>query len=391
MPATAAVTTAKGTAAISSIQLTGKSAKAIIQKIFKPHSTKKLFFQPSNILVGNLSDNDQVIDEVLIACQSPDLFTINCHGNPIIVEMIMKLLEQNGAQLITVEQMLKNQFAQSSQNTIDAEAKLYQLKAATLLGVKIIANQPDKGLAKTATQWLNNFETLSLQQIQNDCEKILTDSQLADKIINGVTIVIAGPPNSGKSTLLNCLSGRQKSIVTDTPGTTRDYVGSKCRLGPLLAEFIDTAGLDENLTISPVDAQAQKITRRLINQSDLVLLVLDGSEPLGPKKLTISKDLVAPERLLVVFNKSDLTKNLDHTCLDFNFADSVTISAKESTGIEQLSKKILKTLAVDTFDSAASVCFTQRQQILLQKILTAKAKSDTRPAITELLNAPICV
>lgn len=391
MRATAAVTTAKGTAAIASIQLTGQSAKNIIEKIFKPHSTKKVSLEPSAILIGNIIDCDRIIDEVVIGCESPDSFTINCHGNPLIVEMIMKLLEEQGANLITAEQMLAEQFTQSIPNSIAAEAKLVQLKALTIEGVKIIANQIDKGLAKTVSRWLNNFEAYTLKKLQDECEQILADSKIADLIINGTTIVIAGPPNSGKSTLLNCLSGKQKAIVAEIPGTTRDYVGSTCRIGPIVAELIDTAGLDEKLEISSIDVEAQKRTLGLIKESDLLLLVIDSSVSPENTKLTIPKDLKSPDRLLVVLNKSDLDSKLDKTTLNFDFADTVIVSAKKATGIEELAKKILKNLCVDTFNPATPVCFTQRQKDLLKTILHKKSKPDAEPLITQLLNSPVCV
>jgi len=390
MGAAAAVTTARGVAAIASIQLTGESAKTIIEKIFETHSTKKASLEPSAILVGNIIDRNRIVDEVVIGCEAPDIFTINCHGNPLIVEMIMKLLEQQGANLITAEHMLAAEFAQSSANTIVAEAKLFQLKALTLEGVKIIVNQIDKGLARTVSGWLNDFDKLTVGQIQNECKQILADSQIADLIINGATIVIAGPPNSGKSTLLNCLSGKQKAIVAEIPGTTRDYVGSTCRIGPIVAELIDTAGLDEKLVISSIDTEAQKRTLCLIEESDLLLMVLDRSEA-KTTKLTIPKDFKSPDRLFVVLNKSDLDSRLDETAFNFDFADTVTISAKNETGIEVLARKILSILRVDTFNSATPVCFTQRQKNLLKNILNTKSKPDLKPLITQLLNAPVCV
>jgi tRNA modification GTPase len=388
---TAAVTTAKGTAAIASIHLAGQSAKTIIEKIFKPHSTKKAPLEPSAILVGNIIDRDRIIDEVVIGCEAPDTFTINCHGNPLIVEMIMKLLKDHGADLVTAEQMLAAQFAQATPNAITAEAKLVQLKALTIEGVKIVSSQIDKGLAKTASHWMNDFDKLTLEQIQNECERILADSQIAHLIINGTTLVIAGPPNSGKSTLLNCLSGKQKAIVAELPGTTRDYVDSTCRIGPIVADLIDTAGLDEKLTISSIDAEAQNRTLRLIKESDLLLLVLDSSTSPETTKLTFPKGLKSADRLLVVLNKSDLTPQLDKTILDFDFVDAVTISAKYAAGIEELTKKILKILHVDSFEPTTPICFTERQRKLLQNIINTKSKPDAKPLITQLLNAPVCV
>ena len=390
MCTTAVVTTGRGVAAIASIQLTGKSAKTIIEKIFKPHSTNKASLKPPAVILGNIIDSNRIIDEVVIGCEADDSFAINCHGNPLIVEMIMKLLKEHGVSLVTAEQMLADQFAKSNPNTIAAEAQLVQLKALTIEGVKIVANQVDKGLARTVTKWVNDFDILTLEQIHNECEQILADSQIAGLIINGTTIVIAGSPNSGKSTLLNCLSGKQKAIVAEAAGTTRDYVGSTCRIGPIVTELIDTAGLDERLAISSIDAEAQKRTISLIKESDLLLLVLDSSKS-ETGRLTIPKDLISSDRLLVVFNKSDLELKTDKSALEFDFVDTVTISAKNETGIEELAEKILKILHVESFNPDTPIYFTERQKNLLQTILNAKSKPDVKSLITELLNSPLCV
>ena len=102
----AAVMTGKGTGAISTVQVFGDSAKAVIRKIFKPMGTKSAKFSPGEILLGSIHDGDEVIDQVTIGCEGPDNFAINCHGNPLIVEMIMQLLAKEGAKPVTAEKLL---------------------------------------------------------------------------------------------------------------------------------------------------------------------------------------------------------------------------------------------------------------------------------------------
>ena len=113
MKTLAAVTTSKGIGAISSIQITGQGAEAIINKIFKSGGVREPNFAVGNILVGNIIDGQQIIDHVVVACEGESNFAINCHGNPIIVEMIMKLLKDNGAELTTAEKFLANEFAKN--------------------------------------------------------------------------------------------------------------------------------------------------------------------------------------------------------------------------------------------------------------------------------------
>jgi tRNA modification GTPase len=230
----AAVMTGKGTGAISTVQVFGDSAEDVVKKIFKPAGTKPDEFKTGEILLGTITDGFETIDQVTIGCEQANSFAINCHGNPLIVADIMQLLQRCGAKLLTAEQLLtKILSAQKSVNTIAVEAKLAQLKAKTIEGTKIITNQIDAGLSKKAAEWLQNINAISLYQISAEAERILENSRPAKLIIAGCTAALIGPPNSGKSTLLNHLAGRQKAIVTDIKGTTRDWVEAVCQIESL--------------------------------------------------------------------------------------------------------------------------------------------------------------
>lgn len=384
MKTLATVTTAKGTAAISSIQLLGTGAGAIIEKIFEPDEGKKCTLETGNILVGNIVDGGQIVDHVVVGCEGRGDYSISCHGNPIIVEMIMKLLKDKGAELITVEKLLEAKFADEDTNTIVQECKLAQLKTVTLEGVRLIANQAGTGLNRTATNWL---EGRSLEKIKTQCKQILEDSVTAGLIIAGAKVVIAGPPNSGKSTLLNCLCGRTKAIVTDIAGTTRDWVGARCRTESLLMELIDTAGLEEEISgRNDIDKESQKRAAGLLTDCDVVLFVLDGS--------TAEKQEIKFQRrkkVIVVLNKSDIGCELDEGQLGLELDGCVRISAKTGQGIDELSETIRRVLGVAGFDLTKAVCFTQRQKRLLDRLLGAKNASQAESAITELLNGPVCI
>ena len=240
MSAFAAVTTGKGTGAIATVQLFGDSAKAIIKKIFKSVKAKPPTFKTGKILLGTISDGAETIDQVTIGCEGPGNFAINCHGNPLIVACLMQLLQRYGATLLTAEELLTKIFSMEKPgSTIALEAKLTQLQAKTIQGTKIIVNQVDAGLTKKIEEWLQsygllteNINTISLEQIKADTEQILKNSKTAKLIIFGCMMVLSGPPNTGKSTLLNFLAGRQKAIVTDIKGTTRDWVSAQCRIRP---------------------------------------------------------------------------------------------------------------------------------------------------------------
>jgi len=385
------VITAKGTGAISSIQVSGPSAGAIIKKIFRPTGRKDANFEIGDISVGNILDGRQIIDQVIVGCEGPNNFAINCHGNPIIVEMIMKLLKKHNAEPVDTSQMLAQQFAKDERaNAIAAEAKPAQLAAVTLEGVKIIANQVRLGLGEIAGEWLVNMDRLALRDIARQCERIIADSKTANLIIRGCKVVIAGPANSGKSTLLNCLSGRQKAIVTDAAGTTRDWVTGRCRTDRLLMELIDTAGLDENLSeVNSIYSESQRRTVEMLTDCDLVLFVLDGSKTIKNEELKTRRELLRGKKVLAVLNKLDLGIKLIESQLNLDFAASVSISAKSGDRIELLLKRIREVLGVADFGLNTPVCFTQRQMELLELTSRTETKSQAEAVITELLNGQI--
>jgi len=385
--------TGKGTGAISTIQIFGDSAEAFMKKVFKPAGIKPLKFKAGEILLGTISDGSEVIDQVTIGCEGPDTFAIHCHGNPLIVEMIMQLLQRHGAALLTAEQLLKKLLtAQKSADTIAVEAKVAQAKARTLQGTKIIANQIDAGLTKKAGGWLETIEEISLDTIKTEAIQILQNSQAAKLIIYGCTAVLTGSPNSGKSTLLNCLAGRQKAIVTDIKGTTRDWVSARCRIGSLSVKLIDTAGLDEESAGSEdtIENAARKKTSEILERADIVLLVLDTSRPTEELDDQITNRL-NDKKVITVLNKSDLPARFDTTRLPGTLSNTVQISAKEGTGIENLSETIIKTVGAADFKLQEPVCFTIRQENLLQKLTNIKSKQQATSIITELLNGQLRV
>ena len=257
--------TAKSVAAISSIQLAGEDSAEILKSIFRPVG-KSVAFKEGNILHGFLFDGDKDIDEVVIGCEGKNSFSINCHGNPLIVENILELLKKRGVRITEPGEILAFLGRQKyGDNTIAIEADIAITQSATLDGAKIIDHQTKMGLLQTAQWWLKNLNVLEIDDIKNSAERILNDSKIAELFIKGAKIVIAGPPNSGKSTLFNYLCGKEKAIVTDIAGTTRDWLSAKIRLKKIIAEFFDTAGLDETLSgKNAVDAESQKQAVELI-------------------------------------------------------------------------------------------------------------------------------
>ena len=390
----AAVMTGKGTGAISSIGVFGEGSGGIIRKIFKASVEKIGVPQAGGVAVGVITDGEKIIDQVTVGCEGKSIYAINCHGNPLIGEMIMGLLKRHGIQLVGGDELqAKILSAQEGVSTISLEARLSLPKARTIEGTKIIANQIEGGLSSKAGDWLAHMDATALAEIKVEAERILKAGSTAKLIMYGCKAVIVGPPNSGKSTLLNCLCGRQKAIVTDIKGTTRDWVSGRFQVESLSAELIDTAGLDEKLTLGgedTVEKIAQERTGQILEEADLVLFVLDGSEPaeqVDEKLLARIRD----KKVLTILNKSDLPGKLDAEKTPAMLSARVQISAKLGTGIEELREKIRQICGVAGFDLRAAVCVTDRQEKLLKQLKGAGSKDKAVSIITELLNGRLVV
>jgi tRNA modification GTPase len=379
--------TGKGTGAISTILVFGDSAEDIIKKLFQPTWKESAKFETDKILLGTIHDGDKKIDQVTIGCEQSRTFAINCHGNPLLVEMIIQLLRRNGVQILSAEQLqTKILSAQEKTGSIAIEAKLVQPKAKTLEGTKIVLNQIDSGLSKTAKGWLENLDDIYPDKIQAEAAEILQRSRTAKLIIYGCKAVLTGPANSGKSSLLNCLAGRQKSIVTEISGTTRDWVTAEFLIDSVSLELTDTAGLIEKSTTleNTIEEASQNKAIETIEQADLILLVLDNSQNNDLDNPLIER--IADKKMVTVLNKSDLPEKFDTNKLPDFLSNTVKISAKTGDGIDKLTEKILQTIKTAEFNPRNSVCFTDRQENLFMQLVTAKSKEQAVSIITELLN-----
>jgi len=376
MPAFAALLTPKGPGAIATVGLCGESAAGILAAIFHPDTIPS----PGGLAVGRIADGPETIDKVVLACESEDTFTINCHGSPLVVELLMELLSRHGATAIEAKAFQYRLVSRdTSLSPIAIEAALAQFDSLTVEGTQLIANQPTTGLASVAAGWLKSGSRNLAAAVSSAAADILKRSAIADLIIHGARVVLAGPPNSGKSTLLNCLTGRATSIVTDIPGTTRDYVSARFTIPGLALEVVDTAGLDSSIASSSIDIAAQSRSSGLLESADLILLVLDSTRP-----LTQFDASSLPDRPIVtVLNKRDVVA--------LNMPGTVSVSAARNENIAAVITAIRAELGIEGFDLASAVCFTRRQENIISQLAAAPDRATDLSLITQLIKGPLAV
>ncbi len=391
MSGLAAWLTAPGTGAIATIALAGDSAQAILRRVFHSSSRSAVAFEAGHILLGHITDGAETIDQVTIGCEGPDVFAIHCHGNPLIVEAIMKLLERHGVEPVSAEALFVRMLSWPEPPGVMAlEAKLALTTVKTLEGARLIANQASAGLSQKAEQWRRQLESGSLDDLACQVRRVLHDSETAKLMIEGCTVALIGPAGAGKSTLLNTLAGREKAIVTGIKGTTRDWVSAEIHIPPLAVTVIDTAGLDADFSSAEggIDEAAQARSMEVLNRADVVLFVLDISRPTTQLDETLLARLSA-KKVVTVLNKADRPARLDATALPVPCHGRVCISAETGAGINELIAAVHRTCGVGNFDFRAPVAFTVRQRRLLERLLVTDSPGGATNLIDDLVSGPI--
>uniref|UniRef100_A0A7V3RGN1 tRNA modification GTPase MnmE n=1 Tax=candidate division WOR-3 bacterium TaxID=2052148 RepID=A0A7V3RGN1_UNCW3 len=366
-----ACATPSGYSSIAVLRISGPDAIPLLKKIFISVQNISVF-QSGHIYYGKIINpsSNETIDYVLASIfYSPNSYTgedvveISCHGNPLIVDQIITILINLGARLAQPGEFTKRAFLNNKIDLIQAEAVLDTVYAQCNTMRKIAIYQLEgklskilEGIKEEITQLLTEIEAcidfpeeeeavLDLSKVKDEIENIkakidtiLQDSQHSVKLKQGYTVVIAGRPNVGKSTLFNRLLGYERAIVYEIPGTTRDFIEEETEIEGLLVRLIDTAGIFTNA--QGADKIANDRSIELLNKSDLVLLVFDGSEPLTEQDtylINLTKDI----KKVFILNKIDLNLKLkDNEIL----SDAVKVSAKNGENIDILKRVIRENL-----------------------------------------------
>lgn len=423
-----ALATKAGNSAINIVKLSGDKSVEIADRIFVAESRKKIReINSYNIIYGKVYDEkNEIIDEAIVTVMKApksytreDVVEINCHGGIAAVNKIIDIIIKNGARFAEPGEFTKRAFLNGRIDLSQAEAVIDIINAKNITSLKIAANNLNgnsgKTIRKIRQKIINiiseleakidfieeDLETMPSEKILSEVEKIrenikeLIDNEKKSEIIkDGIKVAIAGKPNVGKSSLLNIMTGKEKSIVTHIPGTTRDVIEETINLDGIPVIFKDTAGIRNSKNI--IEKLGVKKSREEIENADIVIVVLDNSKKISDEDRELLK-ITSEINRIILLNKIDLKNKAESEELNINKNEEIIrISAKEKIGIEKLINKI-KNMAIgeDEFLYEEKVIVNKRHRMLLENSLedienaigTIKMKYSEEFIITDLKSA----
>lgn len=371
----AGVSTAVGNSGISVIRLSGPEAFIIADKIFKGKNT--VSDQKSHtIQYGKIISNQtkEVIDEVLLSkMEAPRTYTreniveISSHGGYTIAVSLLNLLYNNGARLAEPGEFTKRAFLNGRIDLSQAEAVMDIIQARTQRVSKVAVKQLEGSVSKKLDEIRERIITLlsdievnldypeydaeevTLAQAGSEAEGIISD---LDELIRsfhfgkllreGMEVVITGRPNVGKSSLMNRLTRKNRSIVTDIPGTTRDTVEEYVNIKGIPVKLVDTAGVRE--TFDQVEKQGVERSIKAISDADYAIVLIDISQGFIPEDQILLKKVLDEQKPYVLcFNKTDLVKEEQkNNELIKAYPGAILMSISEDTGIDELEERIFE-------------------------------------------------
>lgn len=358
-----AIATGRNEAAISIIRLSGPDVFDVMAKIFKKDLKK---VDSHTIHYGYIRDNEEKIDEVLVnvykgkgTFTGENMVEINCHGGIFITNRVLEICVKYGARLANPGEFSERAYlngridlaqAESIADLISAKTKsASQLALNGIQGkISLLIKDLKEDLIKIIThievnidypeydsvEELTNASLIPLSaDFMNKIDHILMNARSGKLIRDGISTVIVGKPNVGKSSLLNALLEEEKAIVTNIAGTTRDIVEGSINLGGIVLNMIDTAGIRETEDI--VEKIGVEKSRNMLSKADLVLLVLDGSSKLTKEDQDLL-ELTQDTHRIIVINKKDQGVYID--------LEGIHISAKDLdvTALEEEIKHIFE-------------------------------------------------
>lgn len=438
----AAISTPLGRSGIGIVRLSGKDALAIADRIFVSPKKKKVKQIPSHrMLYGHIVNpkDKEVVDEALVSVmKAPNTYTrediveINCHGGPAPLRRVLELVLECGARLADPGEFTQRAFLNGRMDLAQAEAVLDVINALTEQSRRVALEQLRGGLSKkvevirdilielTALVEAHvdfpeeDIEPISLLdmkkravQIRQNLRKLIDSARYGRILREGLKTAIIGRPNVGKSSLLNALLEHDRAIVTEIPGTTRDVIEEYLNINGVPVKIMDTAGIREAKDIA--EREGVKRSIKAMEDADMVLLVLDGSEGLHEADIELIERSKLKNRIIVI-NKTDLLKKVSSKKMEQSIAGQwftdentkvisanagirkknriqgqarndaagrsfnpqiVHISAKRGTGLDELKNKIMGRILDGHAETGANIVTNVRHVRALEKTLSS--------------------
>ena len=363
-PTVAALLTSLGQGGIAVLHMVGPRAFELLAQVFHPRTPSPLVPDARRLLYGHIVEDGEVVDEVLVRLipGMDPMAEVNCHGGVVAVQRVLDCFVRRGAEAVEPEALIERR----ARSRIEAEAALALVQATTALGVETLLDQLHGALdaALRAVPWDDPSAAAAALR------RLLASERLGRALWQPPVVAIVGPANSGKSTLFNALAREERMIVSPVPGTTRDAVSAEVAIGGLPVWLTDTAG--EREPASAIEVAAQARSRSAAAGAALVVLLLDGSEPLP---CPIAPAGAVPR--LVVLNKADLGP----APWANEMPDAIRISAERGDGLEALFRRIVESLVGEaSYEPARPVVFTEAQAAALQQALKALEAGDASKA-----------
>lgn len=388
----AAISTPLAVGGIGVVRLSGEQALSIAQRVFEPGAAKQVSQMAGyTAAYGHVRDSQGVFDEaVLTVFRAPRSYTgedvaeLSCHGGLYLVQRLLRAVLDAGAVPAQAGEFTKRAFLNGKISLTQAEAVGDLIAARSDFSARAALSLKDGALyrriqaiqgellalAGHLSAWVDypeeEMESVTPEEIGDTLARAgeslqgLLDGFGAGQLLKqGIDTAIVGRPNAGKSTLMNLLSQSERSIVTQVAGTTRDIVENTVRIGDMILNLADTAGLRE--TQDPVEQIGVQLARRRMQSSALVLAVFDSSQELDGEDLELLKALKGRCAVAVV-NKVDLPSKLDLERIRQAAPQVVLLSASQGQGLPELQEAIARALQLVQVDPNAAMLANERQR-----------------------------
>jgi tRNA modification GTPase len=398
----AAIATPFGTAGVGIIRVSGPQSLEVARRIFKP-AHANCPWETHHLYHGDIisADGKTILDEALVSfMKRPHSFTgedvleINCHGNPLIMKTILEEIVALGCRLARPGEFSQRAFFNNRIDLSQAEALASMIAAKSSTACAIGLAQ----LKGSLTKEIDNLRTLLIDALAmieatidftddvatgdipqlpsqidlaaSRVQSLLSSYRAAKIYTEGVSVVITGKPNVGKSSLLNSLTGKKKAIVTDIPGTTRDLITDMISIKGVPVNLVDTAGIREPK--DAIEKEGIALVWENLASADVVIILLDGSKPLTVE----DKEIFQKNKngnILVAINKTDLPQAWEAEAIDGLLSPEekiLHISAKFGNGLEELKNIIVDScLSENSIDSGSAMITNMRHKIALEKAI----------------------